>query len=131
MPSPTIVLLVEDESMIRVSTAQYFEDAGYTVFEAETAHEAILIIEQNEAVSIVFTDVDLGDEVDGVALLHLIASRWPPIRLFATSGAVNVPLADLPAGAAFFPKPYNHATVVESFEQAMIAANPPPKAERD
>jgi DNA-binding NtrC family response regulator len=117
MPNPAIVLLVEDEPMIRISTAQALEDAEFIVVEAETAQEAIDLIERNEDVSIVFTDVDLGDDIDGIELLHLIASRWPPVRLFATSGAVHVKLSDLPADATFFPKPYNHSLVIDAFRR--------------
>ena len=118
-PQTTVVLLVEDEPFIRISTAESLKDAGFYVLEAETAGEAIALIESRSDVRIVFTDVNLADAVDGIELLHLIADRWPPIRLFATSGATRVEASDLPQGAAFFPKPYDQTAVVEAFRTVL------------
>lgn len=119
MGDKIVVVLVEDEAFIRMCTAAELEDAGFLVLEAETAGEAIRHIESRDDVRIVFTDVNHADEIDGVHLLHLIATRWPPIRLFATSGARQIASSDLPPGARFFPKPYSQDLVVKAFRDAL------------
>lgn len=119
MPNRSVVLLVEDESFIRLSTADELQQAGFVVLEADSASEAIQILEQRHDICIVFTDVHLEDSMDGLELLRFVASRWPPIRLFATSGAAAVTDSELPSGAKFFPKPYDRASLVSAFQNAL------------
>lgn len=120
MSALPVLLLVEDEPLIRISTADAFQQAGFFVLEAEDATEAIRILESRQDVRIVFTDIDLGSAIDGVDLLHLIESRWPPIHLYATSGRVFPEVVDrLPSRATFFPKPYDRGAVVSSFCAAL------------
>ena len=47
--------------------------------------------------------------VDGLKLARFVRSRWPPIKIVATSGLVPVEDDDLPAGSVFLPKPYRSA----------------------
>jgi two-component system, response regulator PdtaR len=117
-----VVLLVEDEFLIRLATADALGRAGFFVLEAEDANEAICVLEERDDIRIIFTDIDLGSTVDGVEMLHSIAGRWPPIRLFATSGAAAHRSGErLPMGAAFFTKPYNDAELIDAFRRALAA----------
>ena len=117
-----VVLLVEDEFLIRLATADALGCAGFIVLEAGDATEAISFLEERDDIRIVFTDIDLGSTVDGIELLHLIAGKWPPIRLFATSGAAAHQSGErLPMGAAFFTKPYNDGDLIGAFRRALAA----------
>lgn len=74
-----IVLVVEDEALIRLDAVHMIEDAGYEVVEAANADEAIRILEQHREIHVVFTDVNMPGSMDGLKLAHAIRNRWPHI----------------------------------------------------
>lgn len=101
-----IVLVVEDEPIIRMDAVAMVEDAGFEVIEAANADEAIAILESRDDIRAIFTDIDMPGSMDGIKLSHAVSNRWPPIRIFVTSG-VSWPNATLlPPGGQFIPKPY-------------------------
>ncbi|HEY5336610.1 MAG TPA: response regulator [Rhizomicrobium sp.] len=102
-----IVLVVEDEALIRLDAVQMIEDAGYEVVEAANADAAIRILESRPDIHIVFTDVNMPGSMDGLKLARAIRDRWPPVHLIVTSGKHMVHPSDLPTGGRFIPKPYN------------------------
>ena len=101
-----VVLVVEDEPLIRLNAVAMIEDAGFEVLEAANADEAILILENRSDIRIVFTDVHMPGSMDGLRLAHAVRDRWPPIKLIVTSGQMMVPESELPTGGRFFSKPY-------------------------
>jgi two-component system, response regulator PdtaR len=101
-----VVLIVEDEFLIRTATAEAIRDAGFEVVEAANADRAIAILEARDDIRVVFTDIQMPGSMDGAKLAHAVRDRWPPIHIIATSGRYEVQTIDLPTGAAFFPKPY-------------------------
>ena len=84
-----VVLIVEDESLLRISAAEMVADAGY------------------------FTDIQMPGSMDGLKLARFVRDRWPPIKLVATSGCVTIGEGDLPEGGLFIPKPYTAAGIAE------------------
>lgn len=100
------VLVVEDESLIRMDIADRLREAGFSVFEAESADAAIKILETRSDIHLVFTDVDMPGSMDGLRLAAYVRDRWPPIKLIVTSGHVAPKEGLLPKGGRFFPKPY-------------------------
>jgi CheY-like chemotaxis protein len=102
----TVVLVVEDEMLVRMSAADILQDAGYHVLEARDGIEAIAMIEMREDVAALFTDVGLPN-MNGVALAKIVSERWPHIGIVITSGAIppGVKL-ELPTNARFLQKPY-------------------------
>jgi two-component system, response regulator PdtaR len=101
-----VILIVEDEFLIRTASAEAIRDAGFEVLEAADADAAIVILESRSDIRVVFTDIHMPGSMDGAKLAHAIKHRWPPVRIIATSGRVAVETLDLPAGTIFFPKPY-------------------------
>ena len=101
-----IILIVEDEALLRMNAFQMLEDAGYAVVEAGNADEAIRILESRNDIRAVFTDITMPGSMDGWKLAHAIRGRWPPIHLILTSG-LKVPEGDLPENGRFIPKPYS------------------------
>src|SRR6202043_583872 len=63
-----VVLIVEDESLLRISGAEMIADAGYDVVEAGNADEAIAILEARADIHIVFTDIQMPGSMDGLRL---------------------------------------------------------------
>jgi CheY-like chemotaxis protein len=104
-----IVLVVEDEGLIRVNAVQLVEDAGYTPLEASNAEEAIEILKRRDDIRVVFTDVNMCGSRSGVELAHLIRYRWQPIHLIVTSGLAIE--AALPFGTRVIRKPYENSRI--------------------
>jgi two-component system, response regulator PdtaR len=116
-----VVLVVEDEFLIRLATVDMIRDAGFEVIEAADADQAISILEQRNDIDAVFTDVQMPGSMDGLRLARAIRGRWPPIKIIATSGHVAVGSDDLPHGGRFLTKPYTQAQVVGAIEDAIVS----------
>jgi CheY-like chemotaxis protein len=101
-----LVLVVEDEVLLRWAAAEAVHAAGFAVIEAENAIEAISILEKRIDICAVFTDVQMPGSINGLQLAHLISTRWPPIRIIATSGQLRLREDDLPKGGRYLQKPY-------------------------
>ena len=106
-----VVLVVDDEPLIRLSIVADLEGEGFAVFEAACAEEAIAVIERHPEIRLVFTDVDMPGSMDGLKLAEFVRDRWPPIKIIVTSGHHNVEPNDLPDGSPFMAKPYISANV--------------------
>jgi CheY-like chemotaxis protein len=104
-PKP-VVLVVEDEAILRTLAAEMVAEAGYAVLEAQNADEAVRILESNAKVRIVFTDIDMPGTMDGLKLAAAVRGRWPPIEIILTSGHHRVDESQLPERCVFVPKPY-------------------------
>ncbi|MCG6116159.1 MAG: response regulator [Mesorhizobium sp.] len=114
MSSKIKVLVVEDESLIRMDLVDFLSEEGFDVFEAADADAAIAILEANDAIQVMFTDVDMPGSMDGLKLSAAVRDRWPPVRIVVTSGHRAVELTDLPEGSLFYAKPYDHAAIAQS-----------------
>ena len=102
-----VVLIVEDETLIRWGAVKMAEDAGFEVLEAADADEAIEILESRNDIRVVFTDIHMPGSMDGLKLAHAVRDRWPPIKIIVTSGREIPTEHDIPEGGRFLPKPYN------------------------
>jgi two-component system, response regulator PdtaR len=102
-----VVLIVEDEALVRMTAVDMVEEAGFEVLEATNADEAILLLEARRDITVVFTDIEMPGSMDGLRLAHAVRGRWPPIKIIATSGRYVVRDGDLPSGGLFLAKPYS------------------------
>ena len=80
-----VVLVVEDECLIRLQAITMVEEAGYQVMEAANADDAIALLEARKDIRIVFTDIEMPGSMDGMKLARAIRDRWPPVELLITS----------------------------------------------
>lgn len=103
---PVVVLLVEDEALIRMVSADTLIDAGYRVIEASNADEALSLLEARGDVRVLVTDVAMPGKLDGFALARLVGRRWPHIGIIITSGHAVRGDAQVPVGTLFLSKPY-------------------------
>jgi len=120
-----IVLLVEDELLIRVLANDILTDAGFRVFDATNADEALTIIEAKPEISALVTDVRMDGSIDGFGLAHLVASRWPHVGIVITSAHVAPGQGDLPPGALFLAKPYQLSVLADAV-RTVIDGQPGP-----
>jgi CheY-like chemotaxis protein len=112
-----IILIVEDEILIRMDASDMIQEAGFEVVEAGSADEAIAILEGRPDITIVFTDIQMPGSMDGLKLAAAIRGRWPPIKIVATSGLLKILAVDLPRGSRFLSKPYSPAQIVDALRQ--------------
>lgn len=112
-----VVLVVEDDALLRMSAVDMVEDAGFTCLEAANASEAIEILEHRRDIRIVFTDVDMPGSMDGIRLAACIRDRWPPIEIIVTSGYFSNDQVELPTRGLFFPKPYDQRQVIAAMHR--------------
>ena len=102
---PPVVLVVEDELMLRMRAVDIVEDAGFAPIEAVNADEAIHILESRDDIAVLFTDIQMPGSMDGLRLAHVAHTRWPHIKIILVSGQIAVTEADKPEDSKFFPKP--------------------------
>jgi two-component system, response regulator PdtaR len=109
-PNP-VVLVVDDEPLIRAVVADWLADNGYRVLEAADGEQAIAELERNTDVALVFSDICMAGPEDGVALAAWVCANRPDVTMILASaecyGAASVP------GVRFFAKPYNLNDVVQ------------------
>jgi CheY-like chemotaxis protein len=112
-----VVLIVEDEGLVRMAAADDLVDAGFAVLEAADADEAIQLLETHPEITILFTDIDMPGSMDGIRLAHAVRERWPPVKLVLVSGHRSPEAGALPPECTFFSKPYDMARVSEQLWQ--------------
>jgi CheY-like chemotaxis protein len=115
-----VILVVEDELLIRMNAVEMIEEA-FEVVEAGNADEAIVILEGRLDVAVVFTDIQMPGSMDGLKLAAVVRLRWPPIKIVATSGQVKIGVGDLPQGSRFLQKPYSPAEIMKTLRELMAA----------
>jgi CheY-like chemotaxis protein len=115
-----VILIVEDELLIRMHAVEMIEEA-FEVVEAASADEAIAIPEGRFDITVVFTDIQMPGSMDGLKLAAAVRDRWPPIKIVATSGQVKLDPGDLPQGGRFLRKPYSPAEVMKTLHELIAA----------
>jgi CheY-like chemotaxis protein len=117
--APAVVLVVEDEMLLRMRAVDMVEDAGFTPVEAADADEAVAIFESRSDSALLFTDIQMPGSMDGLKLAHAVHERWPPIKIMLASGQLRLPNLDIPADSRFFGKPLE-AKVMIAYMQSII-----------
>lgn len=112
------VLIVEDEALIRVDAVDMVEDEGFAVCDAPNAARALQLLETRDDIGILFTDIDMPGDIDGLDLARIVRKRWPHIAIIIVSGHTHLADADVPNGGVFFSKPYLRATILKALRRA-------------
>lgn len=114
-----LVLVVEDEALIRINSVDMIREFGFGVIEAADADEAVSLLESVPDIGVVFTDIQMAGSMDGLRLAAFIRHRWPPVALLITSGKERPFVDDMPAGARFIPKPYSAWQLQEELQSLL------------
>ncbi|MDZ4310865.1 MAG: response regulator [Cypionkella sp.] len=122
-----VVLVVEDNAIIRMGAVDIVLTAGYEALEAQDADEAIRILESRDDIDLVFTDVQMPGTMDGVKLSHYIRNRWPPVKLIVASGMAILEESSLPEGSRFFAKPYADHAIADAMERLLATDSESPR----
>lgn len=119
---PPAILLVEDDVLLRLSVSDHLRDAGFTVHEAASGDEAKSVLSAGIDVDLIFSDVNMPGDTDGVALADWARTNFPELVIVLTSGApAGLEQAMGGKAEAVVPKPYDHDAIVARF-QALLAA---------
>jgi two-component system, response regulator PdtaR len=122
----TVVLVVEDEMMVRMFAIDALQEAGFHLVEARDGVEALAVLELRDDVAVVFTDISMHN-MNGITLAKVVSQRWPDIAIIITSGALPPGMQlDMPAGARFLPKPYTAERLMREIETALPALTATP-----
>ena len=117
-PASPVVLVVEDEILIRMDVVDQLAALGYILIEASCAREALDALEGESPVDILFTDVDMPGAVDGLMLARQVSQTRPEIGIIVTSGK-SAGQDGLPQGARFYPKPYVPSAVHAAIQEML------------
>jgi CheY-like chemotaxis protein len=102
-----LILVVEDEVLIRMDSAETIRDLGFEVIEAVDADHAVSLLETTPGITVLFTDIQMPGSMDGLLLAAVVRDRWPPVALLITSGKISPATDARPSGARFISKPYS------------------------
>ena len=105
-----VVLVVEDQPIIRMEAVQVIKDAGYVVLDASNTDDAMTILEERPDIRAVFTEIRVPGRLNGMDLARAIAERWPLIRLIVTSSASKV--GNFPADWRYIRKVYDGVKIM-------------------
>lgn len=117
-PVTIVVLVVDDEPLIRLYAADILADAGYEVIEAADAREALAALDAHPEITVLFTDINMPGPYDGLELARKVHAVRPDVQLIITSGKERPSLTEIPREGAFVPKPYRPAMITGLIEAA-------------
>ncbi|HZZ89453.1 MAG TPA: response regulator [Caulobacteraceae bacterium] len=106
-----VVLIVEDEVLIRLLLAEALRNAGYEVLEAADADEALSVLQTMPSPDVLVTDVRMPGAMDGLQLASHVRGMKPTLGLIVTSGHAPAERA-IGLADAFVPKPYDLGRIV-------------------
>lgn len=121
---PPVILIVEDEVMLRMELGDMLTDAGYRVIAEATADHALAVIDARPDIKLLFTDVVMPGPLDGCALARIVDKRWPQIGLLVASGKMRPSPGELPDRAHFVAKPYRRSALLSKVK-ALLYPDPP------
>src|SRR5215218_10331700 len=96
-----VVLLVEDEMLVRMLAAEVLSEAGFTIIESGSAEEALAVLQTRPDVRVLFTDVNMPGALDGLGLAQIVHERAPEVSILIGSGRIRPLSGELPPGAQF------------------------------
>jgi len=116
---PHVVLVVEDEMMLRMRVVDMVEDAGYVPVEAVDADEAMAILLSRSDIALMLTDVQMPGSMNGLQLAHVVRERWPPIKIILASGQLKLSGSEIPVDSRFFGKPLQSAEIIAGMREML------------
>jgi CheY-like chemotaxis protein len=108
-----LILVVEDEPLVRMTLVDVLEDAGFKVIEAVHADEALQVLKAVSGIHAMVTDVEMPQgSINGLELARRVRTDCQGIGVLIASGRAAPKPGDLPDGALFIGKPVHPETLV-------------------
>lgn len=109
------ILVVEDEPLLGELIADALTDRGFAVEVVPDAAAALRHLRSGAEVDILFTDVDLGNGMDGAALAQIVHEMRPGLQIIYSSGRRSMDDIEAVPGSIFLVKPYSLNQVDAAF----------------
>jgi CheY-like chemotaxis protein len=120
-----IVLVVDDDPMVRRAVVAQITSLGYGVVEASSPAEALDVVTRNEPLDLVFSDIVMPGAIDGIELARLVRERRPDLKVLLTSGYPDLKAArsseDSYVQWDILKKPYRRPDLKQALENALGA----------
>lgn len=116
------ILVVEDEFLIRLTLVEALSDEGFVVLEAETGDAALPILQSNDTISLLLTDIQLPGTLNGHALASKARENLPDLPIIFMTGRPSA--ADGADGSdrdVFISKPYTLANICQTARRLTTA----------
>jgi CheY-like chemotaxis protein len=113
-----VVLLVEDEPLVRLVVVDVLMEANFRVIEASNADEALTVLNAGVPVDVLLSDVEMPPGANGYALARQVRESWPDIEILIVSGREWPVEGDLPQGTAFLAKPVPNEAILQQVKSA-------------
>ena len=114
-----VVLLVEDEPLVRLTQVDILKEAEFWVVEAQDADEAFELLKTRPEINVVLTDVDMPGSMDGFEFARLVRQGWPEVGVLVISGKTGPGPGDLPPNATFLHKPIMPDNLIAALQEVM------------
>jgi CheY-like chemotaxis protein len=116
---PPVVLVVEDEMLLRMRAVDMVEDAGYVPVEAVDADEALAILQSRADIALLFSDIQMPGSMSGLQLALAVHERWPRIKIILASGQLKLSKSEIPENSRFFGKPLDSVEMVAEMREML------------
>jgi PAS domain S-box-containing protein len=117
-----LVLVVEDNARLRRAAVRQLNALGYRTLEAENADAALRVLAEQSHVDLLFTDVIMPGELDGLDLAREATRRAPALRVLLTSGFPDLRRGGdrlTNSGFQLLSKPYHQALLARALRQVL------------
>jgi len=115
---PRFILVVEDIALLRMIAVDVLNDAGFATFEARDAADALEQIYDHPEIDLLFTDINMPGDIDGLELARRVHVARPEMGLILTSGRERPTGAQIPDHGRFLPKPYSADVMINLIREA-------------
>jgi DNA-binding NtrC family response regulator len=117
-PIRPIALVVENDQTLRELLSVLLEESDMRVIQCESAEAAVIVLERSGGcLAMLFTDVELSGQMDGIELAYVAKQRFPDLNVIVTSGAPRV--RRLPDGTSFMAKPWTPLDVLREAQKSL------------
>ena len=113
-----VALVVDDEPFARLSAVQVLVDQAYLVLEAADADEALALLDRNDDVSLVVTDISMPGRMDGLSMARYLRRQDAKLALVVATGRALSEASDLPQAVQYLQKPYAAHALLHSVRAA-------------
>jgi CheY-like chemotaxis protein len=125
-PERFVILVAEDEWLVRMALADSLRDAGHAVLEVGTGAHAVELLRGDGRIDLLVTDIRMPGALDGVAVLEAAHAIRPGLPVLVTSGNLE-PLSHVRSGVvAGLAKPYRLADVLQLVSECLMRPREPP-----
>nr|WP_321984696.1 response regulator [uncultured Lichenicoccus sp.] len=122
MTAKPVILIVEDDELIRMLVAEILRENEFDVLEAANGGAAMVSVLKRPEIGCVFTDVRMPGELDGFTLAKYVRMIRPDCPIVLTSGHARPQPEDLDQGTCFVSKPYSGTQLLTLINSVMAGA---------